>query len=237
MSYMGDDIVELAKQSMEYPPDFGWYGRDDMFETWGFSAIAYHRDSGLRDQSNYIVASKELTEKYPEDIEEISMGHWAVGHVNTMIVKVIKDDAVDKHWDEIDEDDITDAFKNCMEIADYIRHNYPVLDDMHYSEMQYEAALNNIWNEMPGECDISREELDLVYDKLHEIHDYREDCDDQGEWYHSDEIYEACFMMGRISEYDPDRLSDELIDEFHKWIYAVEREEFEKTQGVLFDES
>lgn len=241
MSYKGDDILDLAKQSMERPSDFGWFGRDEMFETWGFSGISKHRDSDLVTESNYEVASEELLEKYPEEIEDISMGHWAVGHVETMIVKVIKDEAaLYKSPGQWTEDDITDAFKDCMEIVDHIRYGHPVLDEEHLSEMEYEQACKNIWNEMPAGTDIGRDEVDIVLGMLHDLHDGGMDrnYDGTGEWYDSKEIYEACFWLGRVTEedFELDNVSEEAQQAFADWCYAVERAEIEKTQGVLFND-
>ena len=47
-----EHVIDMAKRSLEKPEDFGYWGNADMFNTWGWAGIDYHRDSGVLDRAN-----------------------------------------------------------------------------------------------------------------------------------------------------------------------------------------
>ena len=51
MVYSGFDYVEnilkCAKDGLQKPEDFGYWGSEDMFKTWGFCGVDKNRDSDL----------------------------------------------------------------------------------------------------------------------------------------------------------------------------------------------
>lgn len=141
--YQGKTIVELAKMSLERPSDFGWWGGEDMFVTWGWAGIDMHRDSSILEISNFQVITKDLMEKFPDDFNIVGLGHWAVGHVDRLTVKVIKSASND-----IDEDNITEAFREAIDWLVSL-DDYPIADESHYADLEYEETLEYIKYDVP----------------------------------------------------------------------------------------
>jgi hypothetical protein len=94
----------------------------------------HHRDSDLLDQSNADFIRRimsRFTEGDDPDVVFESHGHWAVGHVNGISIRVNRDG------------EITEAFCRWHELAERLAA-YPVLDEQDYSNREYEATLENI---------------------------------------------------------------------------------------------
>lgn len=139
-------IESLAKQALERPSDFGWWGREDMFVTWGWSGVSKHRDSDLLQISNFEVMTEHLMGNHPDDFQIVGMGHWAVGHVDYLIVRVLKDE--DKGFDE---DNITEAFKEAVEWVIHIKEQYPIASEEHYYELVSNMVFEYTKEIMPDE--------------------------------------------------------------------------------------
>ena len=134
--------VKLAKQALTKPSDFGWFGFEEMFDTWGFTGIGKHRDSPIIDLSNWDCAIADIKrefgeEVYDENFYEVGLGHWLVGHSDQLCVKILKESIT---HNSITDDDITDYFKFAVDIATYLSEEYPVLDEQDFSERQWIAA-------------------------------------------------------------------------------------------------
>ena len=167
--YIGMDVTSLAKQALERPGDFGYWGKRDMFNTWGFAGILVHRDSDVLERSNYEVVSKDLREKYPDDFDVLPCSHWAVGHVDHLICRILKDENKG-----IEENNITEAFHEAMDWVENLR-DYPVADESHFSEMEYEETLESIRNNIPSMVEFRgtvEETAALIYEKLMEMDVY-----------------------------------------------------------------
>ena len=118
---------------------FGWSRENRPIddENW---AIVYlsNRDSGLCNQSNESAILGELKpwigwhKDADCDVEEISHGHWACGHIDGMLIRVYRTDG-----------SITDAFKKYAELAARIE-DYPLLDEEDHTRREYEATLEAI---------------------------------------------------------------------------------------------
>ena len=242
------DYTELAKQAMEMPADFAWFGDDEMFVTHGYSGISRHRDSGNIDNSNYAAIWKYLEEKYDEELfDDVGSSHWAVGWVDQITVRILKDGTKwEKYGDtwfvrgdedrEIEEDDITDIFKDIVEIALDLRESYPIFDEELYSEYEYADTLKNIESERPGWLCAEPED---IYSALYDMDMSQGSDDDHGEWFQKEDIIKAAFIGGLIDdESDWDDLFDYLegtdeMKEFVIWCKEMKRHEFEINQGVL----
>jgi len=140
------DYVKYAKQALTRPSDFGWFGFDEMFDTWGFAGINKHRDSPIVDLSNWDCAIADIKHKfgdevYDENFQEVGFSHWLVGHSDQLCVKILKESIA---HDSITDDDITEWFKHTVDIALYISEIYPVLDDNDYSERIWAATIVDI---------------------------------------------------------------------------------------------
>tara|TARA_R100000458_G_scaffold57613_2_gene64059 strand:- start:8 stop:523 length:516 start_codon:yes stop_codon:yes gene_type:complete len=88
------------------------------------------RDSDILTQSNWRVALKKLDPSGKSvDVEIHRFGHWACGWWEALCVA--KD---------------SEAWETVMELHESL-HDYPVLDEEHYSEMETEEA-NRVWRDL-----------------------------------------------------------------------------------------
>lgn len=55
-----DNLIRCAKDALEKPEDFGYWGNDQMFNTWGFCGIDKNRDSKILEESNFEVDRKSV---------------------------------------------------------------------------------------------------------------------------------------------------------------------------------
>ena len=138
-----DETVKRARQALTYPPDFGWWGREEMFHSWGWAGHDYIVNSGdLLNESNWFVISAELQERYPDDFEVVGVNHWAVGPMDRLTVRILIDPDGKIEWDNI-----TDAFKASMEWVDELEV-YPVADESDFSEREYEQQIKDVTYEV-----------------------------------------------------------------------------------------
>lgn len=112
---------------------FGWHEKPADAENWGIYHLD-HRDSNLLDQSNAAAITKEL-EVYGDDVVPQRFGHWAVGWIDALAVRVYK------------RGKITDAFQKLHELLKRL-DDYPVLDDEDLSQRETETILD--WIESEG---------------------------------------------------------------------------------------
>jgi hypothetical protein len=142
---MMSEYVDYAKQSLKHPSDFGWFGFEEMFVTWGFAGINKDATDNLADISNWHCAIEEMKRLFPDTYDEcfseVGLKHWLVGHCDRLCVKVLKSE-IPHHL--ITDEDITDEFKAIADIATYLAYEYPILDDEDYSKRQWVAANANI---------------------------------------------------------------------------------------------
>ena len=110
-------------------PDSVWDGPYDDSDpsTWAV-IISYHRDSDPLEVSNYRVISKDLEERFPDDVEQHHFRHWAVGWIDHLFVR-----AYDQNGK------ITPAFKAAMEWLEALQE-YPVADEMDLAEVELEMG-------------------------------------------------------------------------------------------------
>lgn len=132
-----DHAEDLAKKLANNHARFDSFGWDsdaqpDDKERW---AIVYlsNRDSDALDRSNEAVILKALApymgwHKDGETVEGISHSHWAVGHVDGILIRVY-----------YAQGDITPAFLVYAELACALEE-YPILDEDDYSAREQEDA-------------------------------------------------------------------------------------------------
>jgi len=80
-------------------PDFAYYGEHP---TW-LVTLAQTRDSDAAERSNWRYITSGMLLKYPDDVAVESMGHWAVGWVEYLLVNPDNRPAVKvmEDWAEI----------------------------------------------------------------------------------------------------------------------------------------
>jgi hypothetical protein len=160
---MSESIDTLAEQALTKPEDFGWHGKEEMFNTWGWSGVTKHRDSDVLQISNYEAIKKDLLSRFPDDFEEVGLGHWAVGHVDCLIVKILKNEKK-----LIEEENITEAFMAAVEWIGFLE-DYAVADDEHFSELCYEETFNTIRDFLPNFILIDESPMDTTASIIEEI--------------------------------------------------------------------
>lgn len=173
---------------------FAWWGSPDDSEKWTIYTPS-HRDSGLLEESNAEAIRKELSQ-FEGDFEQQSHNHWAVGHVNSMIIRVYAKRGKDK---------ITPVFRKFCELQDFMQ-GYPILDETDYSRRQYEAAVENISSEGGIDSVLAAEVYSWLFDNDQE---QLEDSDDRGS-YPSKEAIQAALEAIEEEEEHPNDAEESL---------------------------
>jgi len=133
-----NNIEESARLALKKPEDFGYWGSEDMFKTWGFTGHDKSRDAGILDRSNFKVISENLMSEYPEDCRIESYKHWLVGNVERLVCRILLDE--DKG---IVEDNITDVFRLAMRWQDML-NDYPIADENDWSDECYKDCIETL---------------------------------------------------------------------------------------------
>jgi hypothetical protein len=96
--------------------------------TWA-TIVGRHRDSGLLEQSNFDTIKNDLEESFPNDVEVASFGHFAVGWIEELLVRMIDDQGA-----------VTPAGTAAITWKLKLE-NYPVADEDDFSRREYEATV------------------------------------------------------------------------------------------------
>ena len=165
-----DTLVKAATQALTRPDSFAYSGSVPLFESWGIT-FSQSRDSEALERSNYRRIYADLLAKFPEDVTDMRAGHWAVGWVEHVLVRVLADADAD-----IGPENITPAFARAASIGAYLTEQYPVYDDSDFSELEYaeqrEAFEENwsdmlrAWDDESDGTDPTDAERDLVWDDV-----------------------------------------------------------------------
>jgi hypothetical protein len=126
---------DWAARSLDKPDSFMYWGDLDLFNTVG-QVYGIHRDSDLLNQSNWevvhtMIAAAGLSESFPE----YTSNHWAVGWVTALCINLTTESG------ELN----TPAIEFWAAIRESLE-NYPVLDDEHYSNLEYADLVQTIEN-------------------------------------------------------------------------------------------
>jgi hypothetical protein len=187
------NIDEAAVAALKVPEHY-WGAQTELVnEGWG-GITGIHRDSDLLDESNYETILKILDEKYEkyEDWRVESASHWAVGWMDTLMVRVVKCECTEENEDSMpyivrDMGDrwrcdtcgttaqYTDIFKECLELQAALE-NYPVLDEEDYSRREYEDTMEYLTNE------VGEEHADKLFSYLFNTYSVSRSDDIHGEW-------------------------------------------------------
>ena len=178
---------------------------------------ADNRDSGLLDQSNAEQIAEEMSPYLDCDDPDIfaeSHNHWACGYVNGYSIRVYDSNG-----------NITPAF-----VAYYILlsalDDYPVLDEMDYSEREYDTTIENIRNScysILDDYELPDEWTSEVYSWLWENDQSAvENCDDQGGYPSEEQIKNALERLEYHCYLDDDD-DDGPVEVF---FYAIGQQKF-----------
>jgi len=180
--------AEKAANNHSKFESFAWFGEPEDSEKWMLHTIS-HRDSTLLEESNADAIEKAMKE-FDDDCHIEKHNHWAVGYVNTLVIRVYAKRGKKK---------ITKAFRKFCEIQDALQ-DYAVLDETDYSNRQYEAAIQNI----KSEGGIEEAEAKAVFSWLWDNDQSEvEDTDDLGAYPSSDAIQAALDAIRGSDEEQP----------------------------------
>lgn len=226
-----NDILTLATQSLTKPEDFGYWGDRDMFNTWGFAGIDKSRDASISEKSNFEVITKDLISKYPDDFEIENFGHWAVGSIDRLICRVLKESG------NVIESSITEAFLEVIEWHKRLEED-PIADENHYSSLEFDEcidSLENMSDYLLNMIDTDNNEdwaIDIHFELV--VNMNVSFYPDHGDYPKDDDI--------KMAIYNLQIWNLEAIDEWNKWIdqNGLERLPLRKenpNQLKLFEES
>lgn len=137
---------------------------DDLFTTeegwdaspmWLATPFSHTRDSELLEECNWEVLSEELSEKFPNTVQEMRFGHWGYGWYERIYVR--RDDAL--------------ALKAVQDFVNALS-GYPILDEERYDKARsekYNEWLSSQLGGYPGEND--DDYRDKVREYLRETYD------------------------------------------------------------------
>lgn len=127
------EILDDTKRMLQ-SPDVAYSGDLPLGETWALT-FGHHRDSDLLEESNWDTILKDLEERFPSDVEAVRFGHWGVGWVEELAVRVLGKNGR-----------VTKAALAALEWKGKLE-NYPVADEEDYSRREYKETIENIKNE------------------------------------------------------------------------------------------
>jgi len=136
-----DYYAEQAKAALQKPEDFGYFGGDTNLWKYSAPTWAKHRDSSNSEIANFDVVWEGLKERFPDLFREgldeegyvdrnfdawpsiyiFGAGHWAVGHIDQIVVPVVENPAR-----PVGPSNLHPAFIAVMEYVD-MQNAYPVL--------------------------------------------------------------------------------------------------------------
>lgn len=162
--YKNYNILELATMALKRPDDFGWWGRNEMFISWGFCGIDMSNASDALEICNFQYITNDLINRYPDDFEIVGLKHWAVGHCDRLTCRVLYD--ANKG---VEEDNITDAFHSAINWHIQLE-DYPIADEDSLYEYCNNEMLEWITSEIPAEVYIKNSKEETAEQILQEIY-------------------------------------------------------------------
>jgi hypothetical protein len=95
---------------------------------WLVGPVGHHRDSDLREESNWECTLREFAKLDPEgtDYREIRFGHWGVGWIEELLVRP------------------GTAVAKCARDIQAALADYPILDDCDHSTREMDSVMDNL---------------------------------------------------------------------------------------------
>lgn len=125
--------IDMLKKSRSIP-DFGYSGDLDLGHTWAFVPVSVHRDSDALQRSNYEVIYQDMLKRFPDDTDYTPCSHWLVGWFDHLTIRLIDENGLETAASE--------AIQEWLRKLD----DYPVADEEHFSNTEYEEQLETIRN-------------------------------------------------------------------------------------------
>ena len=196
--------AEQAVEETANIPDFAYFGDLPLGETWAFT-FSRNRDSSLLEISNYETIKKDLENRFPRDVQEEHVSHWAVGWVDHLAVRMLgKNGKVTKAG--------IAALKWKKALEDY-----PAADDDDLSRREHEATLENIKYEGGLDEEIAGEVFSWLWDNNPEALEPPQEG--QGGYPSQAQIEEALWGIDKPTEdmLEERREEEEALAEEEEW--------------------
>lgn len=136
---LNPDMRRAMEAALTMPAHFAYWGDRPLGETWGYAGLSQHRDSSTIERSNFEVISRDLLERFGDEVEVMSSSHCMVGWMDELIVQVKDADGAP-----------TDAFKAAVEWSEKLE-GYSIADDDHLSTLEYEEGMQWMESCLPDE--------------------------------------------------------------------------------------
>jgi hypothetical protein len=177
-------IAEAKKRAGAHRqiPDFSWGGEPEDGENWMLYHLA-HRDSDFLSQSNTHYIEKNFPDQ--EDmVDHQSFSHWAVGWIDAVAIRVYDAEGA-----------ITEVFQKFYEDVIEALEQYPVLDEDHYSQLEWEDEQRVIEEAIKSyykwECPLDEDEMDQAIGQVAGNNESDRFGGDGGSYPSDEEIFEA----------------------------------------------
>lgn len=158
-----DTLAEWAEKALERPSDAAFWD-ERLYETHGATLSWAERGDDILSESNYLSAL-ELVQgaaEREEDVIDASIGHWLVGSLRQLFVRVYEDDGVT----------FTAAWREIVEIGEGLE-SYPIVDESDYSEREwklYEENLSEALDQAQRDYDLDTdEEAQAIRDAFYDV--------------------------------------------------------------------
>ena len=116
----------IAVASFNHQRDFMYHEKDfPLGVTWAYT-FGRHRDSDCLTDSNFECIHDYLFNKYPDDVTIKGAGHWAVGWVESICVRMFSNDGT-----------LTNAGKEALDINAALL-DYPVYNEEDFCQREWE---------------------------------------------------------------------------------------------------
>jgi hypothetical protein len=189
-----EEYAQQAKESMLKLRDFGYSGELDLIRcynptgVWAFSRFSVCRDSDALERSNWEIISGDLLKKFPSLCEVLSTGHWAVGWLNHLVIRL---------YDKAGK--TTPVVEACFEWHERLE-NYIVADEEHFSNLEWEEITESMEDSihyamrkfLPTH---SKEDEEKVFNWLKAGKHFDRAFDREG-WYEDAQVLEALTALG-----------------------------------------
>jgi hypothetical protein len=136
-------LDERIHAALTLPDAFAYFGDRDLGVSWGFAGIGTtNRDADPLTESNHVIAWKDLSEAFPDDVELLHSTHWMCGWVDEILVRVVEQGKP------------TAAFMAVVRLQERLEH-YPVLDETDFSAREWDdlvLTLTNCYEVAPADA-------------------------------------------------------------------------------------
>lgn len=141
-----------TKTAQAVARDTGWdiedYAQEREWPAVGIGPVGQHRESHLLERHNYQTIFSDLQERFPDDVDDVSFGHWAVGWVEELAFNAANADVLAA----------VQAWADALE-------TYPVADEDAYCAAEYDETLDTL-----RQCyDVDAELVEDVFSALCDI--------------------------------------------------------------------